>query len=60
MEVFSTLRGTFVVPKGASGEYWVSISILLDVFGWHHDLTGDKEAFVMSKYRYGKQFNYQK
>jgi len=37
------------VPKGGSGEYWISVSILLDVFGWHHQLQGP--AFVMSKYR---------
>lgn len=37
------------MPKGGSGEYWISISILLDVFGWHHQLQGP--AFVMSKYR---------
>ena len=51
-DVFQTGRGNFIVPKGASGEYWISISILMDVFGWHHSLAGNKTAFVMSNYRY--------
>jgi len=50
-DVFQTGRGNFIVPKGASGEYWISISILMDVFGWHHSLAGNKTAFVMSNYR---------
>jgi len=48
-DVFDIHSGTFTVPKGGSGEYWISVSILLDVFGWHHQLAGP--AFVMSKYR---------